>query len=397
MAGVTNEGFVGKTVEELKAEIEDDQLATISPTLNLAPDQPIGQLNAAFSKKLAELWELGGVAYHGFDRGASEGRLLDNIGDLTGSPREPARKSTVTVTLNLNAGFSQPAGAMMANVTGQPTKLFVNRDAVATVGADAAYEAVFESADYGPVDANAGTLTQITSPITGWNSITNPEDADLGALEEEDAAYRQRQDDELARPGSSTVDSIRTDLLDVKGVLQAYVFENVTLTTDSNGVPGKAIECVVYDGLTPAADDTEIAQAIWDSKPSGAETYGSTTAWATDKFGTLRAVKFSRATVTDIWLEFDIKVDASKFPVNGVALVKDKAVDEGNESNLDDDVVALLIRSCVLAKNDGVPGVVNVTALRLGTSASPVGTTDIAISGREIARFDTSRVVVNIV
>lgn len=396
MAGVTNEGFVAKTIEEIKAEIDDDLLSTVDASLNLAPDQPIGQINAAHAKKLAELWELGQVAYNGIDRDNAEGRLLDNCGALTGSPRDPARKSVVVMSLNLNAGFSQPAGVMMVNVLGSSER-WVNRDPVATVGADASYEATFESVNYGPIAANAGTLTQITNPITGWNSATNPEDAELGALEEEDDDYRQRQDDELTSAGSSTVDAIRVDLLDVKGVLQAYVFENTSLITDVNGVPGKAIECVVYDGVVPASSNTEIAQAIWDSKPSGCETHGSTTAFAIDKLGIQRAVKFSRATVTNIYLEYDIKIDAGKFPLNGIDLCKEKAVTEGNESNLDDDVIALHLRSCILARNEGIPGVVNVTAMRLGTSASPVGTSDITISGRAIARFDTSRVIVNII
>lgn len=397
MSGVTSTGFVAKTVEEVKADIEADLLENLSPALNLSATQPLTQINAAHARQLALLWELGSVAYNGFDRDAAEGRLLDNCGALTGTPRQPARKSTVTVTLNLNAGFSQAAGAMMANVTGQPTTRFVNKTAVATVGADAAYSAVFEAVDYGPTVANAGTLTQITNPISGWNSITNAEDAEVGALEEEDADYRQRQDDDLTSAGSSTVDAIRSDVLEVDDVLQAYVFENVTLVTDENGLPGKAIEVVVYDGLTPTADDDEIAQAIWNSKPSGAETYGTTSGNAIDSLGITRVVNFSRASVVNVYLTYDIKVDASKFPVNGADLVKAAGVAEGNESNLGDDVIALLLRSCVLERNAGVPGVVNVTSLKLGTAPAPSGTDDIAVSFRSIARFDTSHVVVNIV
>jgi uncharacterized phage protein gp47/JayE len=396
MAGVTPEGFVAKTIEEIKAEIEDDMLATMSPSLNLSPDQPWGQINAAQSKKLAELWEVAAIAYNAFDRDAAEGRLLDNVGSLTGSPRDTAKKSKVTVDLVLGASFSQPAGAMMCDVVGEPTIKFVNRDPVVSTTAGT-YQAVFEAVDYGPVVANSGTLTHITNPISGWTSVTNPLDAELGALAEEDPAYRQRQDDELTAAGSSTVDAIRTDLLEVKKVLQAYVFENVTLVTDGNGLPGKAIECVIYDGTSPTASDTEIAQAIWDSKPSGSQTFGTSSAIAIDKLGIAQTVYFSRATVLNVYLEFDIKVDASKFPVGGAALVKETAVAEGNLNNLGDDVVALLLRSCVLAKNGGVAGVTDVIALRLGTSASPVGTANLTVTGRSIARFDTSRVAVNIV
>lgn len=392
--GVTAQGFTKKTLEEIKLELEADQLATIDPALNLSADQPVGQLNAAFSKKVAEVWELAEVAYNAFDRDAAEDRLLDNVGSITGTPRRGSTKSTVDCTVNLGAAFSQAPGAMMINVLTEPTIRFVNKDAVVSVGAGN-YTATFESVDYGPVAANAATLTQITNPITGWNSVTNPLDAVHGTLVEEDADYRQRQDDELTAGGSSTVDAIRTDLLKVKHVLQAFCFENVTLYTDSAGVPGKAIECVIYDGAAPTASNTEIAQAIWDSKPSGSETYGTSTANAIDSLGIVRPVKFSRAVVTNIYLEYDVTVDASKFPVDGLALIKNAAVAKGNALNLDGDVVALVMRASVLSPV--VPGVTDVVALRLGLAASPVGTSNLSITGRAIARFDTTRVVVNLV
>lgn len=394
MAGITAEGFVAKTIEEIKAELETDQLTTISPSLVLASDQPIGQLNAASSKIAAEIWELLAIAYNAFDRDSAEGRLLDNVGAITGTPREAARKSLVTCTVNLGSSFTQVAGAMMCHVSGQETLKFTNRDTV-TSTTSGNYSAVFESVDYGPVNANAGTLTVITNPVTGWNSVTNALDAVPGALQETDADYRQRQQDELTSVGSSTVDAIRADLLQVDNVLQAFCFENVSLVTDADGVPGKAIECVIYDGAAPIAVDTEIAQAIWDSKPAGCETYGTTTANAVDAQGNTRPVKFSRAGIVNIYLEYDISIDAAKFPVDGTTQVKDAAVAKGNALNLDNDVIALVMRSAVLTPV--VTGVVDVVALRLGITASPAGTANLTISGRSIARFDTSRVVVNIV
>lgn len=387
MAGVTAEGFTKKTVEEIKQEIQDDQLSNVSPTLNQASNQPLGQMNAATSKKAAEIWELAEVAYNAFDRDAAEGRALDNLGTLTGTPREVAKKSKVTCTVNVNASFSQGAGLMMANVTGQPDRKFVNQDTVASVGGGNV-TAVFEAVDYGPVPANAGTLTAITNPVTGWNSITNPTDAVLGSLVETDTSYRQRQIDELTAPGSSTCDAIRADLLKVTGVQQAFVFENVTLFTDSDGVPGKAIECVIYDGAGVDANDNEIAQAIWDSKPSGAETYGTTTATAIDSTGTSRTVMFSRAAIIPVYVKLTLTTDSRFYPTNGDDLVQDAVATLGNaKHNLDDDVIVLAVGSYALT----IPGVIDAD-VRVGLAPSPSSTANIVITGRQIARFDTSRV-----
>lgn len=386
MAGVTAEGFTKKTVEEIKASIEDEQLSTISPTLNLSSNQPLGQANAIFAKKAAEIWELAEVAYNGFDRNSAEGRLLDNVGSLTGTPREAARKSEVTCTVNVNAGFSAAPGTMMANVNGQSSIKFVNKAAVSSVGGGDV-TAIFECTEYGPTVVNATTLTQITSPVTGWNSITNPTDAVVGALEEKDPAYRQRQDDELAAGGASTVDAIRVDLLQVNGVQQAYVFENVTLTTDETGLPGKAIEAVVYDGAIPAASDTDIAQAIWNTKPSGAETYGTSSANAIDSAGVTRVVNFSRATLVNVYVKLTLTIDSRLFPSNGNDLVKESIAVNGNLLNLGDDVYVLAVGAWALK----VPGVLDAV-VRVGLTASPTGTANLSITGRQIARFDTSRV-----
>lgn len=393
-AGVDANGLTIKTVEDIKREIEEDLLSNLDPTLVTDASQPIGQINAAFSKKAAELWELAQVAYNGFNRDASEGTQLDNVGALTGTPRDAARKTRVKCTLSLGASFSQPAGALMAHVDGNEELQFVNSDEVTSTSAGD-YEAWFEATVDGPIFVNAGTLTQITNGVSGWNSVTNENDGIVGANIEEDEDYRIRQVDELFAGGSSTVDAIRVDLLEVPGVQQAFVYENVKMATDANGVPAKAIECVIFDGIVPGADNDAIAQAIWDGKPSGSETFGEIAANAIDQEGVVRVVYFTRSTVKPVYLEYDVKIDAARFPPNGAALIKEAAVKKGDDRKVDDDVIALALRAAPL--EPVVRGVVDVVALRLGFAASPVGTTNLAISIREIADFDTSRIVVNFV
>jgi uncharacterized phage protein gp47/JayE len=393
--GVDSTGLTIKTIEDIKGEIEDDLLANLDPSLVMSPDQPLGQINAAHSKKLAELWELGQVAYNGFNRQAADGAQLDNVGDITGTPREVARKTRVLCTVNLNASQSYTPGQLKANVVGQPTNTFVNESAI-TSTTSGNYSAWFVSEVFGPQVANAGTLTQITTPVSGWNSITNAADGVLGALAEEDGDYRVRQEDELFAGGSSSQDAIRVDLLQVSGVLSAYVYENVTMFTDASGVPAKACECIIFDGLVPAASNNEIAQAIWNNKAPGLETYGTSFGTATDSLGVARTVYFTRSTIKNVYLEYDIKVDATKFPIDGIQQVKDAAVKAGDTGRkTDDDIVALALRAAVL--QPVVKGVTDVVAMRLGFAASPTNTENLTISAREIADFDTSRILVNLV
>lgn len=395
MAGVDDTGLTLKTIEEIVDEMGVDALTTISPALNLDPDQFIGQIFGIIAKKMAELWELEQVAYNAMNRNAAEGFLLDNIGDLTGTKRDPATKSQVSCTVNLGASFSQPAGVMTANVAGAPDLKFVNKNTVTSTTAGN-YTAIFEATVTGPVIANAGTLTVITTPVSGWNSITNPTDATVGSNIESDAAYRVRQRNELAAAGSGTVDGMRADILRIPGVQQAFVFENTTNVTDGNGLPAHSIEVVIYDGSTPTASDATIFQTIWDNKPSGIETYGFTTGTATASDGTTRTVKFSRATVKPVYLNYvNVVTDPAFFSASeGPAQIKAAAALRGDTIfTLGVDVVALQLKGAALS----VAGVVDVPTLYLGFSANPVTTANLVINQREIADIDTSRITVSFV
>lgn len=393
MAGVDPTGFTGQTIEEIVDAMGVDALTTISPSLVLDPDQFIGQFIGIVAKKAAEIWEVEQVAYNACNRNAAEGFLLDNIGDLTGTKRLAATKSTVTCTVNLGVGFSQPAGVMTANVVGQPDIKFVNKSLVTSTTAGN-YSAVFEATTEGPIVANSGTLTVITTPVTGWNSVTNPLDATPGTLIETDTAYRVRQRAELSASGSGTIDGMRADILRIAGVIDCFVFENTSNVTNSDGVPAHAIEVVIFDGNTPTALDATVFQTIWDNKPSGIETYGSTVGTATDSRGDIRTVKFSRALVKPVYLTYSgVVIDPSFFPTDGVAQIKAAASLRGSQIlTLGVDIISLQFKGAALS----VPGTVDVPTLYLGFAASPAGTANLVIGTREIGRVDTSNIMVTL-
>lgn len=396
--GVTPQGFVLKTVDDLISDVNDDIHANTDAGLDLDPDQPIAQINSANMKKVAELWEIAQVLYNSFNRQAAEDRLLDNIGALTGTTRVAAKKSTVVGTVNLNSGFDKAAGTMFANVVGQPDTQFTNQaEVIASTGAGN-YTVTFVAVADGAVVANAGTLTQISTSISGWNSITNPADAIVGAPIETNEAYRVRQVTELTADGGTTVDAIRAHLQNLQdgAITNCTVFENVTLFTNSDGLPAKAIECCIYDGIVPSVADTLIAQTIWDQKGSGVQTFGTSSAIAIDSKGDQQLVYFSRAVVDSVYLEFDVNVSAVKFPGAGAgqAAIKAAVALQGNQLALGDEVVALFLRSVALG---ACPGIVDVPAIRLGYAASPVGTSNLITNSRHIAKFDTTRILVNLV
>ena len=114
----------------------------------------------------------------------------------------------------------------------------------------------FVSQNFGPVPAPIGTLTNIITPIAGWNSITNLVAGNTGTLVETDAQLRIRRQNSIKLLGSATVEAITANLLqNVPGVTSATVFENTSLqqTPILISFPGQFqsgdIITVFYDGV----------------------------------------------------------------------------------------------------------------------------------------------------
>ena len=75
-----------------------------------------------------------------------------------------------------------------------------------------------EASETGPIAALTGTLTEIDTPVTGLDSVTNKEDATPGRDEETDSELKVRRENALQVSGAGTLESIRSRLLDLAGV-----------------------------------------------------------------------------------------------------------------------------------------------------------------------------------
>lgn len=114
----------------------------------------------------------------------------------------------------------------------------------------------FAAQSYGPIPVPANSLTEILTPIAGWQSLTNFQAGITGRNTETDAELRLRRNNSLRVAGSATLEAIRSRLLqDVPGVSSVFMFENVTMTQEpsvvtfsQDFVTGNVIS-VVVDGI----------------------------------------------------------------------------------------------------------------------------------------------------
>ena len=429
--GVTPTGFVAKTVQDLINDVEAGELANIDAALDTSPEEPIGQLNGIYCEKLAELWELAALCYNGMSRDNAEGPQLDNVNGLTGTKRQSAFPSHTLQTCVFSQTGTYSAGSLVANVSGQVNIQFANGDDVIVALSGGTYTAMvlnivlasgtslpltvpgikFICTVNGPTIANSGTLTVITTPVTGWTSTTNPLDAVLGALIEQDTPYRIRGANEIAAVGSANPDALRADLLNVPGVIQAFVIENTSNVFDGYGNPPHSFQCVIWDGSSPAASDQVIAQTIWNDKPTGIGAFGSIIdGIAIDDNQVQHVMAFSRAVQDLLYLRMTVTMMPSIAFNATVALAIKQAVVASTLApqilvpsagtvapnpaylGLGNTVVAEALKGAVM--NAGL-SVKDISLLQLDFVSSPTNTANLPVSQLAIALADTSRILVN--
>lgn len=385
--GVTPEGFNRPSVQVLISGFEARQRANVSQTLDLSTESIVGQVNGIFGDALGLVWEAVEAVHDGGDPDRAEDDQLISMAKITGTEQEGASPSQLegssAAVLTLSAGTVIQAGVHFAHVSGKPDVRFTPQ-ADFTAPSDGDHLVDFESENTGPVQAPAGTLTVIATPVVGWSAVNNPWDATLGRNIDDNARLRLRREQGLALSGSSGTDQIRADVLAVTDVTSAQVFENWTETTDTSGLPGKSFQVVLWDDA--GADNDAIAQAIWNSKPGGIRSFGNESGTATDGNGDPQTVYFSRAVAVPIYISCTLTrkdgyVGDAPFKL-AVANALDAAMSTG------DDVTEWDI-------SDAAHGLgAKVGNIRFGTAPAPTTETDIPIGQLEIARFDTSRITV---
>jgi uncharacterized phage protein gp47/JayE len=320
--GITATGYARRTLDTVLASIQGFLRDKISAKLTLTERTVLGNVSNLDADHIDQLEQLAQECYHAFDvDNASDDRFVA-LSRLSGVNRRGEQFGLATVTVNLDAAQTYAPGDLAAHVIDEPTNRWLNRDDVVSTTAGN-YSAVFKS-EFAGADAiaEAGTITVIATPVSGWNSVTNAAAATPGQDIEAIPAMRIRREAATSIGGSRTRGAIRSKLVLLDGVLSAEVFENVSNVTDADGILPHGIRAIVWDGSPAAADDDAIAQIIHDHGAEGILPQGAESGTAQDaQLGPV--IKFfDRATATSITVAVDIESEV------GVAIddVKDAII-----------------------------------------------------------------------
>jgi len=376
--GLSPDGFNRKRLSDIKSELEASYKLIFGDNIDVSPQSVFGQIIGIHSEREADLWEQAEFIYNAFYPSTAQGVQLSNVVTLNGIVRQEATKSTATITCTGANGTIIPIGSIVSTSDTKEQFVSITEGTIAAGTTSIA----FESVNDGAIEAVAGTLTVIDTPIFGWEAANNSNDAELGQDEETDAELRDRRTLSTQALGQNLVDSLFGQISNLDNVTDVLVISN---GTDGivDGIPPHQFLTVVEGG-----DVEEIANTIWLNTPQGIASHGASTEAIIDSQGFTQDIKYSRPAEIDIYFKVTIVTDPALYSISGDVDVQAAIANYGNSNfGISDDVILSQFYTAI----NTVPGIISID-LRIGLSASPTGTANLAIGLEEISKYDTTRV-----
>lgn len=256
---ISTAGLQTSSYSDILAYLIDAYQNIYGSTTALIPATPDYELLSIFALMVSDCNSGLQLTYQQRSPSTAIATGLDAVVSINGLTRGGATYSTVQLTLTGSANATITNGVASdsnGNLWALPTSITLDGTGVANV------VATCETA--GDIVAPAGTVTGISTPQAGWQSVTNPVAATPGADAEPDSALRERQAVSVAGPSTTPLGSVIAAVAAVPGVTRYLALENPTSAVDSYGNPAHSISIVV-EGGTEAA----IAQAIYSKKTIG--------------------------------------------------------------------------------------------------------------------------------
>ena len=304
-----SDGLQVKTLAEITQDLEDGLKEIYGNDINLDQNSPDGQMVNIYAQAARDLRELIVSVNNGFDPDRAVGRILDervvinNIerqgGTFTIQPIDITTDRTVDLT-GLDDSFNDINGTGYTVQDDAGNEFILIDSATLTSGTTTKN---FRAREIGQVETTVGTIENPVTIVLGVTGVTNSSAAsEIGQDQETDAELRLRRQQSVAIASTGYLNGILAAILNLDGVTDAKVYENVTASTDSDGIPAHGIWCIVEGGA-----NTDIGNTIYAKKTAGANMKGDVTVDIDTDSGAVFVAKFDRPTAEDLYIRFDIQ------------------------------------------------------------------------------------------
>lgn len=384
--GLTDQGYLAPSYEELLDSVQDDFLRVFPSDLVLTSNSNAGILSRLIAWREYEQIQAQQQVYYSAFVSTATGSALDRLGANVGLPRKVDRPASATLTIVTDGEYLIEAGTKFETEDGY---IFDLTDDVLTTLEGDTWQAVgnAEAEDTGEItNVEPNTITIVYNPDESIISVTNPEKASGGQDYEEDAQYRARLIAENANRPSPTLNGVRSALLNVQGVREVNIVENQFATADKYGNPPYSVHIYCLGG-----NKQDIADCLIEHLAVGITLTGTTYCDAIDATGNTKRVYFDFATDRPISVQVKLKTNAEWNVDEGSNYVKETVVDFINQLQMGDTVYLTKLYPQIYA----IAGIDDAKIL-IGKSKDTLSADDIVLDEFEAPSCKTDDVEVDI-
>lgn len=324
---VTATGITVQTENEIISNLTTGLQNIYGADINVDQNSPDGQMIGIFAQASTDVRELAVQIYNNFDPDFASGTVLDqrvainNIqrqgGTYTIQPIDITFSSTVTLQ-GLDANFNSPTGSGYTVQDNSGNQYILLNTETFTAGTTTVN---FRAANIGLVQPVPDTITIPVTVVLGVVSVNNSEAAlTIGQNQETDGQLRLRRQQSVSIASTGYLNGLLGTVLALNGVIEAVLYENVTNSTDANGIPAHGIWLIVSGGAS-----SDIANAIYNKKSYGANMKGSVTYNITTASSAIFTAQWDVPIATRLYLKFNLKKIVSTTVFNTTAIAQNIA------------------------------------------------------------------------
>lgn len=370
------------------------------PFQNNTDDAILQQIVAIISEQIAKVENIAKVAFDQRDPLSAVGVALSALVQLNAILRKPGAVSIIPITITGSTNTVIPIGSLIS--TADEAHQFTIYENV-VIPQSGTVDLYAYCTEYGPVDPEPNTVTVQSTPVSGWEKVTNGAVISIGKSEETDEELRSRQQQSTNNTAFRHIEAIRAAVLNVPGVTFCRAYQNSTLLTDERGIPGKEVAIVVVGG-----DDRSIAEAMFFEFGLSQIGHGNHTEVFYDDQSIAYPISFSRPVEREISVRITLEIIVDEriqnFPSTGPDNIKDAIVKFAKDGS----------NKCEPIGNPGFPpgqdiivkwldtpinsiGGADIIKVEVAVDGGQYGTSNISIAWDEIGIFDKDRIEVKFV
>lgn len=313
MADLLNDnGLTVKTANEIREDLVNGFKEVYGSDINLDSNTQDGQIIDIFTQINTDMRELAMGVYNSMNPDLVRGKLQDvrfrinNLFRKQGSFTEIpiTLKLTETVTLNgLDANYYD-IDASAYGFTDDSGNVYYLIDTVTLEPGE--HIKLFRAKEQGDINPAIRTVVNPLTIIKGVQSGSNESGAvTIGTIEETDEEFAERRQHSLEISAQNSCDALQSQLLDIDGVTQAFVYEhdyvNYPTGIDEDGIPLHYIWVIVEGGA-----NSDIAETIYKNT-CGVGTIGDIDIEILSASKQMKTYKFDRVVSTPLYIKFTLK------------------------------------------------------------------------------------------